>query len=60
MAKLIEMLKVLETVNRNVMGMPLIIIVADEALTNSQKQDIINTENKGQNVIKFMKDRSLE
>ena len=40
MAKLIERLKALETVKRNVVGMPLIMIIADEVLTKSQKLDV--------------------
>ena len=58
MAKLIERLKALETVKRNVVGMPLIIIVGDEGLTNNQKLDKHKAENEGRNVVKISKDKS--
>ena len=58
MAKLIERLKALEIVNRNVYGMPLIIIVGDEGLTNNQKLDKHKAENEGRKVVKISKDKS--
>ena len=60
MAKLIERLKALETVRRTVYGMPLIIIVGDEGLTNSQNLEITKAEKEGINVLKITRDKSYE
>ena len=38
--------------------MPLIMIIADEGLTISQKQEITKAETEGKNVVKNLRDRS--
>ena len=60
MAKLTERLKALELVKRTVYGMPLVMIVADEGLTNSQKQDITKAEKEGRNIVKILRDKLKE
>ena len=60
MAKLIERLRALETVNRPVYSMPLIKIIGDEGLTNSQKQDITKAEKEGINIFKISREKLKE
>lgn len=56
MARLAERLEALEAVKRVKYFMPLIIIVQDEGLTDSQKLEIAEAEKEGQNVVMIMRD----
>lgn len=58
MARLTERLKALEMVKRVLYGMPLIIIVKDEGLTERQKVQTDEAEKEGQKVVKIIRDKN--
>ena len=58
MARIMERLKALEAVKRVKNVVPLIVMVQDEGLTDSQQLEVDEAKREGRNVIMFIKDNS--